>query len=208
MQRFLFALILVFVPALWGETVPLNFTLYAQSMGTVYVNATSASGGLDVCQFPSSSCSPTYTFFVGTHAGTVESWTTLEGGMPTLHQIGNFGPGGNIEIYYNHTFFLSGYLLYATATATTTTYGSWESYEKFIQGEFVATALNSDYWGNTDPSGVGGSFSILTGFPHSPFATGGGYLTVGGAPTPEPSSLTLLFIGAAALSRRWWKRSK
>jgi hypothetical protein len=198
---------LLFGPFLWADSIPTYFDLGPQYMGYVMVGATTATGGMAVCQVPSYSCAPSYQFTIATAPGTIESRTSSSGdGLHTTYQSGIFGAGESININVNGTFFLSGYLLSASAMTTTTTYEgtAQELWERSIDGIFKAVVLNPDYWGNTDPETVGGSFSILAGFPHSPYAVGAGHLEV--SPVPESGSLLLLCGGLCTISCLGLKR--
>jgi hypothetical protein len=193
---------LLFGSLLWADTVPSYFNLGPQAMGYVSVGTATAVAGMAVCQVPSTRCAPSYHFTVATAPGTLESRTTSsEDGVHTTYLSGAFGTGGTIDISVNGTFFLSGYLLSASAVTTTTTFEgtNLEFWERSIDGIFKALVLNPDYWGNTDPETVGGAFSIVAGYPHSPYATGAGYLAV--TPVPEPGSLLLLIGGLGAIGR-------
>jgi hypothetical protein len=199
---------LLFGSLSWADSIPTYFNLGPQSMGYVSVSTAAAVGGMAVCQVPSYSCAPSYHFTVATAPGLIESHTTSTGdGVYTTYQSGSYGTGGTIDISVEGTSFLSGYLVSAIAMTTTTSFEgtNLEFWEKSMYGIFKAVVLNSDYWGNTDPESVGGSFSIVVGFPHSPYATGAGHLEV--TPIPEPDSLLLLVGGLGAVGRFRFKKS-
>ena len=186
----------------WGEAIPTFFNLGANYPGSVNVASTS-SGSLTVCTTPTLTCTPVYRFEVATAPGTLVTQTTTDGGMTDTIQTVSYGSGGTINITVNGTFFLSGTLLSAYGRSRTLSWGTPtpEEWERELSGTFMALVLNPDYWGSTEPGGVGGSFSVLTAHPHSPMWTGSGHLAV--TPVPEPGTLILLTSGVIVGWRRW-----
>jgi hypothetical protein len=188
-----------------ADSIPNYFNLGASSPGSVSVGTT-ATGSLPVCQIPSQACTPRFSFMFTTAAGNVyTSTSSFDVGELTTDTFASYGQGGTITINVNGTFFLSGYLLSAVATSHDVEYFNLGyQFERQINGLFKAAVLNADYWGNTDPETVGGSFGILALYPHSAVWPGGGYLEV--TQVPEAGTLILLVGGIGAISRKRRKK--
>jgi hypothetical protein len=190
-----------------ADSIPNYFNLGPTSPGSVSVG-TIANGAMSVCQIPSQACTPRFDFSFTTAAGNLFSTTSsYDVGGTTIFLWGSYGQGGTFTINVNGTFFLSGYLISANSfSQEVAVFGIETQHVRQIDGLFKAAVLNADYWGNTDPNTVGGSFSILALLPHSGVWNGEGHLEV--TQVPEPGTLILLASGIGAIRRRrFFKRA-